>query len=559
MIKEKFIKKHLKKIFLLIIVVTFIFIVGCEFNNKDYVQDYYNQIIETNDIKNITDNIVLPESDKDIKVTFNSSDTNVIDSLGNITRFDEDKTVLVDIIFEFEGKITKKTIIVVVKAKEKNVNEDAEYVDRVYNSIISEIDVNNITDNLQLPAIKDGVSIEITSNKQNIISSDGIVHRTENDEKVILSFVLTYKGIQYQKELTVNVKAEIIIVLTTEEKLANIKKELVDILSLENETINQDINFINESLYDSTIIWDTSDYNVLGADGVINKNLDSDTIVTITYIIVLDGENYEYSFSLFVKAYEEIIYSSYYTDAIGKTGDLLLRTLRNIITTTHKKITTYNDCKNPYYVEQTDGDPNKPGNIILFWSGLSIDSAWDGAKSWNREHMWPQSKGWFGTSGAGADMHHIRPTDPNVNGKHGNYPYGIVNNTNYVKTAAANGSITTKCKLGGSYFEPCDERKGDTARIIFYLKTRYSESDSYAFTQVASSLNILLEWNKMDPVDNLEIRRNEAVYKIQGNRNPFIDYPEFADMIWGASRTSRSSILATTLDNLIINCNAFIN
>ena len=77
-----------------------------------------------------------------------------------------------------------------------------------------------------------------------------------------------------------------------------------------------------------------------------------------------------------------------------------------------------------------------------------------------------------------------------------------------------------------------DEAKGDVARIIFYMLTRYSQSDSNGVTKVAQSMNMLLEWNELDPVDALEIQRNKVAEGIQGNRNPFIDYPELADAIW---------------------------
>ena len=222
---------------------------------------------------------------------------------------------------------------------------------------------------------------------------------------------------------------------------------------------------------------------------------------------------------------------SYYDsiDFTGLYGENLKSELRTLISKNHTP-TSYTDCKNPDLIEQTDGDPDNPGNIILFWSGLSIDSAWDG--SWNREHVWPQSQGWFSESGAGADLHHIRPTDVSVNSSHGNRPYGIVSEGKYVGISSTNGGGTTMCKVGGSIFEPCDEKKGDAARIIFYLLTRYSQADSYSITNVATSMDLLLEWNANDPVDASETRRNDAVHNIQGNRNPFIDDSNFANLIW---------------------------
>ena len=214
------------------------------------------------------------------------------------------------------------------------------------------------------------------------------------------------------------------------------------------------------------------------------------------------------------------------------TGTALKLELRELITNTHSYKTSYDDCKNPTLVKKTDGDPNNSNNIILFWSGISRSASWDGGTSWNREHVWPKSLAWYDTSGAGSDMHHIRPTDASVNSTHSNDPYGIVSSGKYVKTSTANGGVTTQCKHDGSTFEPGDSKKGDTARIVFYLLTRYSEADKYTVTSVATSMEMLLEWNELDPVDSQELRRNDGVQSIQGNRNPFIDNANYANLIW---------------------------
>ncbi len=230
---------------------------------------------------------------------------------------------------------------------------------------------------------------------------------------------------------------------------------------------------------------------------------------------------------------------SYYDSAnlSGLTENALKKELRDLITETHTTITTYDDCKNPEIVAQTDGDPNNPGNIILFWSNLSVSSSWDGGTTWNREHVWPRSLGWFEYTGAGADLHQMRPADPVANSTHSNDPYGIVTNGTQVDCSAANNYYLTDCYNGGGTFEPGDSRKGDVARIIFYLLTRYSESDSYSVTSVATSMDMLLDWNALDPVDDSEIRRNNAVESIQGNRNPFIDDSNFANLIWDPDRS----------------------
>lgn len=205
--------------------------------------------------------------------------------------------------------------------------------------------------------------------------------------------------------------------------------------------------------------------------------------------------------------------TAYYSSAQDLVGTQLKAKLRNIITSTHKKQTTYNDCKK--YLPNADEDPNNSNNMILFYTGESIKKSTDLTNDWNREHVWCQSLGWFTTSGAGADLHHIRPCSIKVNSSRGNKIFGT----------------------GSGMYEPADNYKGDVARIIFYLLIRYTESDAeiYGFTgknKIAQSLELLLAWNELDPVDILEQNRNEYIYKIQGNRNPFIDYPEFADMIW---------------------------
>ncbi len=226
-------------------------------------------------------------------------------------------------------------------------------------------------------------------------------------------------------------------------------------------------------------------------------------------------------------------YSGISDSAYGSTLKSSLRTLISKQTYT----ASYDDCKDPSIVKKTDGNASGT-KIVLFWSDIEVATTWDGGTTWNREHVWPQSQGWFKTSGAGSDLHHIRPSDPSVNSSHNNNPYGVVSTNDYCHTSTTNGSVTIDAKCKGGVFEPGDDKKGDTARIIFYLLVRYSESDSYPITNVATSMDLLLEWNSLDPVDESEQRRNEAVYDIQGNRNPFIDDSFYADLIWGGAKPS---------------------
>lgn len=234
-----------------------------------------------------------------------------------------------------------------------------------------------------------------------------------------------------------------------------------------------------------------------------------------THSITIEYNGFKYTFTITLLEHEEekVFYSdnAYYNKANGYTGEKLKSALRTIISVT-KKTETYGELRTD--LAKTDADPNNPSNIMLIYTGLSVSSKWDSGKTWNREHIWPQSLGWFKETGAGADLHHIRPANPSENSSRGNKRFGSSTNN--------------------KFYEPRDEVKGDIARIIFYLMVRYQEADNYTFKTVAESKELLLAWNIMDPVDEFEMNRNEIIYSIQGNRNPFVDNPECAELIWGS-------------------------
>ena len=191
--------------------------------------------------------------------------------------------------------------------------------------------------------------------------------------------------------------------------------------------------------------------------------------------------------------------------------------LRTLITSTHKVVTSYDDCRD--YLQLSDVNPNDDSQIILFYTGESVDGLWDGGATWNLEHVWPQSLSWFSTSKAGSDLHHIRPCDNSLNGRRGNKKFGSTTNSEYFYPYNVENSGT--------------DYRGDVARIIFYLMVRYSDSDRYDWNSIAESYDVLIKWHLADEVDSFEISRNDKIYSIQGNRNPFIDHPEYAKTIWG--------------------------
>jgi endonuclease I len=174
----------------------------------------------------------------------------------------------------------------------------------------------------------------------------------------------------------------------------------------------------------------------------------------------------------------------------------------------------------------------------------------------NREHSWPQS--WFSSaSPMVSDLFHVYPTDGKVNGIRSNYPYGKVGTAT---TTTTNGSKLGPCVspgYAGTVFEPIDTYKGDFARTYFYMTTRYytedaSWSSSGSVTKCDLkpwTITLMMKWDSLDPVSAKEISRNNAVYAIQGNRNPFIDNPAYVQAMFG--NVSSIVPLETIVEDLI--------
>lgn len=211
----------------------------------------------------------------------------------------------------------------------------------------------------------------------------------------------------------------------------------------------------------------------------------------------------------------------------------LLTTLRQLMTTTHRYKSTYNDCRDRAAL--TDS-VDESGNISLLYTSVLVTRLDFGGDdgTWNREHVWPKSLGGFKNDGAGADLHHIRSSDATVNARRDNLKYGNVENGNPVTGSALVGGMVSGYSRG-DYFEPLDNAKGDVARICLYVYARYGGELSMcsSITNVFQSVDVLLEWCELDPVDEWEMSRNDVVEGIQGNRNVFIDYPEYAWLLFG--------------------------
>ena len=223
-------------------------------------------------------------------------------------------------------------------------------------------------------------------------------------------------------------------------------------------------------------------------------------------------------------------YANYNYDNLSEMSSTdIFSQLQTLMRTTHSYTSSYSDCHNK--ADKTDCENGNEKVSLIYTSYSATMDQWNG---WNREHVWPKSLGGNDTNGGGADLHHIRPSDSGVNSSRGNKKYGESGNNPSVKY----GTDPAVGVLGGTYnstyFEPLDNVKGDVARICLYVYVRWnSQWGADNITKVFQSVDILLQWCEEDPVDTWEMGRNEVVGKIQGNRNVFIDYPEYAWLIFG--------------------------
>lgn len=258
---------------------------------------------------------------------------------------------------------------------------------------------------------------------------------------------------------------------------------------------------------------------------------------------------------------EPPVVGEYYKSAEGKSGFVLKTALYNIITNHNSQ--GYSAIWDLAKVADLDSYYEKDGSILDMYS--EKPSSGDSTNftkvtnqcgqyrkegdCYNREHSFPKS--WFGgkVEPMNSDGHHIFATDGYVNSKRSNWPFGDVGTTSYISSNGSKlGSAESGLGYSGTVFEPLDEFKGDFARAYFYMATRYEnaiatwEGNSTSSDAVLDGtnttvfepwmLNMLKRWHKNDPVSQKEIDRNQAVFDFQGNRNPFIDHPEFVDAIW---------------------------
>ncbi len=237
---------------------------------------------------------------------------------------------------------------------------------------------------------------------------------------------------------------------------------------------------------------------------------------------------------------------NYYDAASGRNGASLKTALFNIITSHTQR--SYSDLWEDFKKTDARSDGkvwDMYSNITNYTFGVEQGKNYkQEGDSYNREHSFPKS--WFNDAyPMYTDLFHLYPTDGYTNGRRSNLPFGEVKNA----TWSSNGGFSKvgSCSVSGysgTVFEPNDEYKGDFARTYFYMATCYEDRiSSWDSPMLAGNkypayaswaVSMLLRWAAEDPVSQKEIDRNNAVYEIQKNRNPYIDFPGLEQFVWGS-------------------------
>lgn len=260
-----------------------------------------------------------------------------------------------------------------------------------------------------------------------------------------------------------------------------------------------------------------------------------------------------------VKQKSDYVESTYYANAnAALEGDVA--TFKQAVHTDIKKDhtqLTYNQVWTALI--ETDQDPDNEDNIVLLYTGKSIPKSENASvmgsspDAWNREHVWAKSHGFPESSQLGyTDLHHLRPADASMNSARSNYDFDNGGDPVY-----DGDTITMNNLRDGVSWEPRDEVKGDVARMMFYMAVRYEDNSDANMPDLVLVDNVgsegaqfgklcsLYDWHITDTVDQQEVDRNNAVYEFQGNRNPFVDHPEWVEKIYQDQCTEQEVVMPT--------------
>jgi endonuclease I len=266
---------------------------------------------------------------------------------------------------------------------------------------------------------------------------------------------------------------------------------------------------------------------------------------------------------------------SYYSTLNGKQSAALKTELHNILMADTSRYYSYgsgaNHTWNGFYITDRDTINNLVVDMysdsLRYFSTNYISLGYPGFGSAIQiEHSLPKS--WWGdhTWAAYKDLNHIYPSDGSTNQSKNDNPLGVVSGTPTKDNGVSKIGPANYPDYSGNVFEPADKYKGDFARSYFYMATAYEhyknlwdttkpenmmQNNTYPVFKTWA-INLLLQWSRQDPVSLKERTRNEKVYSIQGNRNPFIDYPELAEYIWG-NKVGTTWSMTTSIQNPLSN------
>lgn len=430
----------------------------------------------------VTGSMVFPITsplDEKIKISWVSENPSIIDFFGTVNRPNDDTIVNVKYTVDNYGSKFSGVITFIVIG-------DDDTVDSVISSYIVNYYYENIYD--------DEYTLVESSNIEGFIG-ENVFLNPENIEGFIINngLSVTIGAITDKETLTLSVyyerKTYTVSLYDGEALIDEFTVKHGHVLSIE-DPLKEDYEFLEWQKQNQATAYDLS--------------------MAVTSDLELNA--------IFKNTEDPYTYTGYYTGADGLEGDQLIIFLNQLLNDTYDGV-TYGDAR--YMLDETDRDPNQSGNLILVYLGTSVSGVWDSGNTWNREHIWPQSFLGEGavnsTVNLASDLHNLKPSHPAENSSRGNKYFG---NTTTSKTYA-----------------PRDEVKGDIARILFYMDIMYSELSLIEANEgnvyEMGNLDVLLDWHLDDPVDEFEMYRNQKIEAFQGNRNPFIDHPEFVDKIYG--------------------------
>ncbi len=452
----------MRKILILLFV---IFLNACIINNID-LNDYINEVAieyqEGDSQFQVTQNLTLPTevSNSEIKVTWSSDNVEVVSTEGIITRPDVNTLVTLTVTLSYLNETqSKKLDVLVIRDEDVQFFEITINVDGVEEVLIYYEPVK--LDNIVKPAKEGYIFKEWIDSEGNSLSLELVL-----DKNIILIAVF---------EEIIDSGFFVTIIIGDQEQIEYFDGPIVlielDIPEREGYEFSHWIN---------------------GQGDVLDLNFQINDDISITAI------------------FKAITYSGYYETLQGLSDSELYNKLQSLIQ--NYTYTSYGYARD--ILQDSDEDPDRAENVILVYNRESVRSEWDGGRTWNREHVWPQSK--LPNEISKDDVHNLRPCNPSVNSSRGNSRF------TYSNGSSEYGNHNT----GGWY--PGDEDRGDIARIVMYMTIMWEIN-----IDLVGNIQLFLQWHEEDPVDDFEANRNNVIFQYTNNKNPFIDHPELAYRIFG--------------------------